>query len=81
MSSSSNQHEEMADNHKNESATQYEGSSDVEKGQETTAQPSPRLYSRGFWDHDIAAVRKEYLLGMFKVTFAVILLVWAIVTM
>lgn len=38
-------------------------------------------FSNGFWDKDLADMRKTYLLGIAKVTFLVGVLIWGVVSM
>ncbi|PWN31481.1 uncharacterized protein FA14DRAFT_128170 [Meira miltonrushii] len=38
------------------------------------------MYSHGFWDAELAPLRKAYLIGIARVTIAICILIWAIVT-
>lgn len=60
-------------------------SDDVEKQSDNQQDPSSSssnggLYSHGFWDAELAPLRKAYLIGLARVTFAICLLIWAVVT-
>ncbi|UZJ55983.1 hypothetical protein CBS101457_005303 [Exobasidium rhododendri] len=45
------------------------------------ADPTSDDFTHGFWDRDLAALRKFYLMGLVKFTILVSVLIWAIVTM
>lgn len=38
-------------------------------------------YSHGFWDRELAGIRKVYLIGIARVVLAISILIWAVVTM
>jgi hypothetical protein len=38
-------------------------------------------FQHGFWDRELAPMRKEFLIGILRVTIAICVLIWAIVTM
>lgn len=62
--------------------THAESTSDVEKQSDHQQNDPSRggMYSHGFWDAELAPLRKAYLIGIARVTFAICLLIWAIVT-
>lgn len=39
------------------------------------------LFSHGFWDKEIAAMRKTYIIGILRVVVLITILIWGIVTM
>lgn len=59
---------------------QGSGQTDVEA---SPAKQDPKTtdFQHGFWDRELAPMRKAYLLGIVRVTIAICLLIWAIVTM
>lgn len=70
------------DNSAEPQINQTDSSSDVEKQsdqhRDTVSNDEP--YSHGFWDVELAPLRKTYLIGIARVTVAICLLIWAIVT-
>lgn len=43
--------------------------------------PQGPMYTHGFWDKELAPMRKEYIIGMLRVTVLITVLIWGIVTM
>lgn len=63
-----------------EAHTSVQGSSDAESQQK---RPDAHAddFRHGFWDREVAPLRKVYLLGILRVTIAISLLIWGVVTM
>ena len=63
-----------------EAHTSVQGSSDAES-QQKRLDPHADDFRHGFWDREVAPLRKVYLLGILRVTIAISLLIWGVVTM
>lgn len=54
---------------------------DVEAQESRADRPNVSPYSHGFWDRELVSMRKTYLLGIARITIAITILIWAVVTM